>query len=114
MAGSQVTNVLALGEHKTPKSANSQSGPNLRAEIVLPKKKAFFHSDFGKEFPSRTLWRDPPQNCNSPSSALCPFLYRTVHFSRGRKWRKGAEKEEEEGWPAKRAKRKKGRVKTGQ
>ena len=30
--------------------------------------------------------------CPSPSSALCPFLYRTEHFSRGRKGRKCAEK----------------------
>ena len=52
----------------------------------------FFHADFGKECPSRTFWRDPSRNCPSPSSALCPLLYRTEHFLRGRKWRKHAEK----------------------
>ena len=45
----------------------------------------FFHADFGKELPSRTLWRDPSRNCPSPSSALCPLLYRTEHFSREKK-----------------------------
>ena len=74
----------------------------------------FFHADFGKEFPSRTLWRDPSRNCPSPSSALCPLLYRTEHFSRGKMAKMCREKGEEEGWPAKGAKRKKGRVKTGQ
>ena len=69
----------------------------------------FFHADFGKEFPSRTLWRDPSRNCPSPSSALCPLLYRTKHFSRAKKWLKCAEKRGER---AKGAKRKKGRVKT--
>ena len=52
----------------------------------------FFHADFGKEFPSRTLWRGASRSCPSPSSALYPFLYRTEHFSRGRKGQKGAEK----------------------
>ena len=52
----------------------------------------FFHADFGKEFPSRNLWRGPSLNCPSPSSALCLLLYRTEQFSRGRKGRKCAEK----------------------
>ena len=51
----------------------------------------FFYADFGKEFPSRTFWRGPSRDCPSPSSVMCPFLYRTEHFSRGKKWRKGAE-----------------------
>ena len=36
----------------------------------------FFHADFGKEFPSRTLWRGPSRDCPSPSSVLCPLLQR--------------------------------------
>ena len=52
----------------------------------------FFHADFGKEFPSRTLWRGPSRDCHSPSSVLCPLLYRTEHFSRGRKGWKITEK----------------------
>ena len=43
----------------------------------------FFRADFGKEFPSRTLWRGPSRNCPSPSSALCPLLYRTHPFAQG-------------------------------
>ena len=74
----------------------------------------FFHADFGKEFPSRTFWRGASRSCPSPSSALYPFLYRTEHFSRGEKGEKVPRKGEEEGWPAKGAKRKKGRAKTGQ
>ena len=52
----------------------------------------FFHADFGKEFLSRTFWRGPSRNWPSPSFALCTLLYRTEHFSRGRKGRKGGEK----------------------
>ena len=49
--------------------------------------------------------------CPSPSSALCPLLYRTEHMKKGENvLRKG----QEAGWPSKGAKRKKGRVKTGQ
>ena len=44
---------------------------------------------------------------------LCHLLYRTEHFSRGEKGEKCAEKKGA-GWPAKRANRQKGRVKTGQ
>ena len=60
--------------------------------FFLPRSLTFFHADFGKEFPSRTLWRGPSWNCPSPSSVLCPLLYRTEHFSRWRKGQKGAEK----------------------
>ena len=52
----------------------------------------FSRADFGKEFPSRTLWRGPSWNCPSPSSVLCPLLYRTERYSRGRAGRKGAQK----------------------
>ena len=53
--------------------------------------------------------------CPSPSSALCPLLYRTEHFSSWRKGRKCAEKRGGRGvGPTKGVKRKKGRVKTGQ
>ena len=69
----------------------------------------FFYADFVKEFPSRTLWRGPSQICPSPSSALCPLLYRTEHFLRAEKGENVPRKGEEEGWPAKGAKRKKGR-----
>ena len=54
-----------------------------------PQSLTFFHADFGKEFPFRILWRGPSQN-PSPSSAVCPLLYRTEHFG-GRKVRKCAE-----------------------
>ena len=73
-----------------------------------------FHADFGKGFPSRTLWRGPSWKCPSPRSVLCPLLYGTMQFSTGRTGRKGAHKRGEEGWPAEGAKRRKGRVKTGQ
>ena len=36
--------------------------------------------------------------CPSPSSALCPLLYRTEHFS-GEKRANVPRKGEEEGWP---------------
>ena len=67
----------------------------------------FFHADFGKEIPSRIFWRDPSRNCPSPSSALCPLLYRTEHFSRGRKWRKCAEKRRGRGLASKGGKKEK-------
>ena len=54
-------------------------------------KLTFFHVDFGKEFPSRTLWRGPSWHCPFPSCVLCPLLYRTGHFSKGEKRAKGAE-----------------------
>ena len=60
--------------------------------ILLTLQLTFFHADFGKEFPSRNLWRGPSRNCPFPSSVLCPLLYRTEHFSRGEKGEKGAEK----------------------
>ena len=69
-------------------------------EITVPKSRkkgllTFFHADFGKEFPSRNLWRGPSRNCPSPSSALCVLLYRTEHFSRAGRGvaRKGGKKE---------------------
>ena len=88
----------------------------LRTELSLESMEilTFFHADFGKEFPSRTFWTDLSRDCPSPSSALCPLLYRTEHFSRGENGENVPRKGEEEGWPAKGAKRKKGRVKTGQ
>ena len=51
-----------------------------------------FHADFGKEFPSRTLWRGPSQSRPSPCSALCPLLYRTEHFSREKRAKRCREK----------------------
>ena len=66
-----------------------------------------FYADFGKEFPSRTFWRHPSWNCPSPSSVLGLLLYWIEHFSGGEKRRKGAEKGEEEGWPAKGGKKEK-------
>ena len=46
---------------------------------------------------------------------VCPLLYRTEHLFRGEKRAKRCrEKGRKTGWPAKRAKRKKGRVKIGQ
>ena len=61
----------------------------------------FLYVDFGKEFPSRTVWRGPSRRCPSPSSALCALLYRAEHFSRGEKGDKVPRKEKETGWPAK-------------
>ena len=52
----------------------------------------FFHADFGKEFPSRNLWRGPSWNCPFPSSALCPLLYRKEDFSRAKICRKKGRK----------------------
>ena len=46
-------------------------------------KLTFFHADFGKEFPSRNLWRGPSRNCPSPSSALCPFSTEQSTFRGG-------------------------------
>ena len=48
---------------------------SLRAEdlpmnLTRGQKLTFFHAEFGKEFPSRTFWRDPSRSCPSPSSAL--------------------------------------------
>ena len=83
----------------------SRSPPNL---LQSPPKLTFFHADFGKEFPSRNLWRGPSQNCPSPSSALYPFLYRTEHFSRGGKGRKYAEKRGGRGVARKGGKKEKG------
>ena len=51
-----------------------------------------FCADFGKEFPSRTLWKGPSWTCPIPSSVLCNLLYRIEHFSRGRKGQKGGER----------------------
>ena len=41
-----------------------------------------FYTDFGKEFPSRTLWRGPSWNCPCPSSVLCPKLKRAKREKR--------------------------------
>ena len=49
-----------------------------------------------------------------PSFAMCPSLHRTENFSTGSNEQKGAEKSGGRGMPSKRAKRKQGRVKTGQ
>ena len=96
---------------EAPKQQQPPDGPLENSENS---RLTFFHADFGKEFPSRTLWRGASRSCPSPSSALYPFLYRTEHFSRGRKGRKGAEKRGGRGVANKGAKRKKGRAKTGQ
>ena len=93
---------------------NSFSVFSFFAAIVGGQKSTCFHADLGKEFPSQTLWRGPSSNYPSPSSVLCPLLYGTEHLSRGEKGEKVQRKGEEEGWPAKGAKRKKGCVKTGQ
>ena len=43
-----------------------------------------FHADFGKEFPSRNLWRGPSWNCPSPSPCAVPFaLQNKALFGRG-------------------------------
>ena len=57
---------------------------------------------FSRRFPGRNFLPElcrwgPSRNCPSPSSALCPLLYRTEHFSRRRKGRKCAEKREGRG-----------------
>ena len=36
-------------------------------------KTTFFHADFGKEIPSRTLWRGRSWNCPSPKLCAVPF-----------------------------------------
>ena len=77
----------------------------------------FFHADFGKEFPwsSRTLCRGASWNSSSPSCLQCPSLYRTEHFSRGKKGRESAERRGGR-WVARTGgkTRGKGRVKIGQ
>ena len=75
----------------------------------------FFHADFGKEFPSRNL-RGEVHLEIAPLQTLCCALCSTEQSTfRGReKGEKVLRKGEEEGWPAKGAKRKKGCVKTGQ
>ena len=71
-------------------------------------------TQISEEIPSQTLWRGPPSSCPSPSSAVCPLLYRTENFRGRGKSEKVPREGMQEGWPAKAAKRKKGRVKTGQ
>ena len=66
-----------------------------------------FYADFGKELPFQTSWRGPSWNPPSPRSVLCPFLYRTEHFSRRRKGRKGAEKRRGRGVANKKGKKEK-------
>ena len=96
--------------HPSSRHPRLSGGPFPLFQSLTP-----FHADFGKEFPSRTFWRDPSRNCPSPSSALCPLLYRTEHFSRGRNGEECAEKRGGRGVASKGgAKRKKGRAKTGQ
>ena len=88
------------GDRKT-RFARHCSTPQRAPKLTL------FHADFGKEFPSRTLWRGPSWNCPSPRSVLCPWLYRTEHFSRGRTGRQGAQKRRGRGVASRGAKRKK-------
>ena len=73
----------------------------------------FFYADFGKEFPSRTFWRDPE---TGPLQALCSALRSTEQSTSrgGEKGEKVPREGEEEGWPAKGTQRKKGHAKTGQ
>ena len=77
---------------RTPEESEKSPERVPRARVPKVPKLAFFHADFRKEFPSRTLRRAPSRNCPSPSSVLCSLLYRTEHFSRGRTGRKGAQK----------------------
>ena len=72
----------------------------------------FFHADFRKEFPSQNLWRVRPE---LPLSKLCavPLALQDETLFEWRKGRKAPRRRKEEGWPAKGAKRKKGRLKTG-
>ena len=78
-----------VGVHPSPLRGFPQHLPPRRKDYQIL---TFFYADFGKEFPSRTSWRGPSRMCPSPSSAQCPLLYRTEHFSMGRKGRKCAEK----------------------
>ena len=69
---------------------------------------AFLHADFGKEFPSRTLWREVHRE-TAPFQALCCAHRSTAteHFSR-------AKKSEKMGGRGVTRKGKKGRVETAQ
>ena len=82
--------------------------------LAIGEELTFFHADFGKEFPSRTFWRDPSRNRPSPSSALCHLLYRAKHFSRGIRWRKRTEKRGGRGVASRKGKKEKRSAKTGQ
>ena len=73
-----------------------------------PGKKAYklnptlLYEDFGKEFPSRNLWKGPslrPAPLQALCCALCPTEQST--FLGGEKGEKVPRKGEEEGWPAK-------------
>ena len=66
-----------------------------------------FHADFGKEFPSRTLSRVFTETAPLRSLPLCPFLYRTEHYSSGEKKGKSAEKRRGRGVASKRGKKEK-------
>ena len=67
--------------------------------LLTTQKLAFFHADFGKEFPSRTLWEVHPESA-ALQDLCCAFSLRAEHFSSGRTGWKGAQKRGEERWPA--------------
>ena len=82
----------ALFRNSSPAPLSGASGFARSALMLLQvhipslsKLLTFFYADFGKEVPSQTFWRGPSRDCPSPSSVMCPLLYRTEHFSRGRK-----------------------------
>ena len=62
-----------------------------------------FHADFGKEFPSPTLWRGPQDLC----CALCSTEQSTFREG-GAQQEKVPRKEKEEGWPAEGGQKEKG------
>ena len=73
----------------------------------------FFTQISGRNFLPELCGEVHPET--APLQALyCALCYGAERFLRGRTGRKGAQKREEEGWPVEGAKRKKGRVKTGQ
>ena len=65
------------------------SWPDVQADLLMHFAATglltFFHADFGKEIPSRTLWRGPSWNC--PLSKLCtvPFALQNRALFEGEK-----------------------------
>ena len=83
-------------------------------------KLTFFHTDFGKEFPSRTLWKKVHPETAPLQAVRCALRSTEQSPFRGGEGAKmcrekgGKRRGGEEAWAAKGAKRKKGRMKTGQ
>ena len=101
--------------HVPPTSAFIQLPRFVNSALFLWGKLTIFYADLGKEFPLSEISGEVHPGA-ALLQALCCALCSTEQstFRGGEKDKKVPRKGEEEGWPAKGAKRKKGRVKTGQ